>query len=236
MLLPFIVALAVQSNVQLDYLRHARLVASTDTFDTFTSEPNGALQRGAGASVVRVMAPGHGGRWELVDTWFDSTGKATARQSTRTAPHQLATELAAVRADVDSAALLVSSDHATAWVVPAGQGPRLFDGDATGERYDLTFVAAAIARRRPAVGSVFRFPGYTLYGGSPLEARIDSVRVIGRDTLTRGTGWVRVVVLQRPSGGLMWVDEATGAEVASRGNAGPGRWWWHVRRGVTAPR
>jgi hypothetical protein len=234
-LAPLLLGLLLQSD-SLGYLRRATPTASVDTFDTFTSAPNGPLQRGSGATVVRTVRAGARGRWELIDTWYDSTGHETARQATRTAPRALMTELATVHADVDSAAMLVASDHVTAWVVPAGQPPRCFDGDARGERYDLTFVIAAIARRHAAVGTTFRFPGYTLYGGSPLETRIDSLVVARRDTLLRGATRVPVVVLQRPSGGLVWVDEATGTELASRGNAGPGRWWWHVQRGVAPPR
>jgi len=86
-----------------------------------------------------------------------------------------------------------------------------------------------------AAGSVFQFPGYSLYGVSPVQTRVDSMRVVRRDTLYRGQMALPVLVLEGRGGGQVWVDETTGAEVLSRGNAGPGRWWWHIRRGVTPP-
>jgi len=231
-----LLALLVTQGSSFAYLRKATLTASVDTFDTFTSEPGGRPQDGSGRYVVRTVRAGSRGRWELVDSWYDSTGHETARQATRTAPRALFTELAAVRADVDSAAMLVSSDHVTAWVVPAGQSPRFYDGDASGERYDLSLVAAAIARARAAIGTTFRYSAYSLYGASPLETRIDSVRIARRDTLSRGPTRLPVIMLERSNGGRIWVDERTGTEVASRGNAGPGRWWWHIRRGFTPPK
>lgn len=232
-----VVGLLTQTD-SLGYLRRATLTggASVDTFDTFTSEVGGVPQRGSGAYVIRTIRAGSAGRWELVDSWYDTTGHETARQATRTAPRGLLTELATVRADVDSAAMLVSQDHVTAWVVPSQSAPRFYDGDASGERYDLTFVIAAIAKTRAAAGTTFRYPGYSLYGSSPVATRTDSIRIARRDTLADGVRRIPVVVLERPSGGLTWVDEQTGREVASRGNAGPGRWWWHVRRGVSAPK
>ncbi|HEY7195275.1 MAG TPA: hypothetical protein VH439_16150 [Gemmatimonadales bacterium] len=231
-----IVALLLLMQIDsLSSLRNAKLTESVDTFDTFTSEVDGRPQPGRRVYVVRTLGADHAGRWELVDAWYDSTGHMTARQATRTAPRALRTELVTVRADDDSASMLVSPDHVTAWVVPSGGAARFYDGDADGERYDLTLVIAAIAKRHPAVGSTFRFPAYTLYGTSPIATQIDSIRVVRRDTLTSGSRRIAVVVLQRPSGGLVWVDETTGSEVASRGNAGPGRWWWHIKRGVAAP-
>lgn len=231
-----LLALLVSQGSSFTYLRKATLTASVDTFDTFTSEPGGRPQGGSGRYVVRTIRSVPGARWELIDAWYDSTGHETARQSTRTAPRALFTELATVHADVDSAVMLVSSDHVTAWVVPAGQSPRFYDGDASGERYDLTLVATAIARTRAAIGATFRYSTYSLYGASPVDTRIDSVRIARRDTLSRGAARLPVVVLERSNGGKIWVDERTGTEVASRGNAGPGRWWWHIRRGVTPPR
>lgn len=219
----------------LEFLRSAKLTASVDTFDTFTSEVDGRPQIGGRVYVVRTLRADQAERWELVDAWYDSIGHLTARQAVRTAPRGLSTELATTRADVDSASMLLSRDHGTAWVVPSGGSPRFYDGDVTGERFDLTLVIAAIAKTHPILGTTFRFPSYSLYGTAPLASRIDSIRVVRRDTLMSGARRIPVVVLQRPSGGLVWVDEATGTEVASRGNAGPGRWWWHIRRGVTAP-
>jgi len=40
-----------------------------------------------------------------------------------------------------------------------------------------------------------------------------------------------VLVIERNSGTRFWVDASTGTQVAARGNAGPQRWWWHIRRG-----
>ena len=220
----------------LGYLRTATLTASTDTFDTYTSPRDGAIARGTVAHyVVRTIRPVMGWRWELVDTWYDSTGLETARQYTRTAAQPLLTELAIVRAPEDSASMLVSSDHITAWVVPAHATPRLYDSAAIGERYEAIVVVSAIAKTHPTVGSVFRWPGYSLYGASPVQTVVDSIRVIRRDTLVRGQVALPVLVLEGSGGGQVWVDESTGQEALSRGNAGPGRWWWHIRRGVTPP-
>jgi hypothetical protein len=59
---------------------------------------------------------------------------------------------------------------------------------------------------------------------------------VRRDTLYRGTTAIPVLVLERAAGTQLWVDDRTGAEVLSRGNAGPERWWWHIQRGVSPPR
>ena len=93
----------------------------------------------------------------------------------------------------------------------------------------------AIAKARPAVGAVFLAPTASLYGGKPAEVLVDSVRVVRRDTLHRGAVAVLVLVLERASGTQVWVDEISGAEWLARGNAGPNRWWWHIRRGVRPP-
>jgi hypothetical protein len=221
----------------LGYLRTATLTAWRDTLDTYESsrERGGPIVRGAGAYVVRVIRQVRGQRWELVDTWYDSTGQETARQYARTASGALTTELETVRATRDSASMLVTTDRVTAWVVPAGAAPRLYDSAAIGERYQPLVVAAAIAKTHPAAGRVFLFPAYSLYGASPVQTRVDSLRVVRRDTLYRGQVALPVLVLERSGGGQIWVDETTGAEVLSRGNAGPARWWWHIRRGVRPP-
>lgn len=215
-------------------LPRAALVARTDTIDTFESSRGGAPQPGNRAVVVRSLSQS-GGRWLLVDTWYDSSAHETARQSLLTAPGSLATEREWVRAIGDSATLLVGPSHVTAWVVPQGRGPRLFDGDGGTPRYNGTLAAAAIARSRPAVGRVFVYPSGALYGSNPLEVRPESLKVVRRDTLFQGTVALPVVVLERPNGNQFWLDETTGAEVLSRGGAGPTRWWWHIRRGVSAP-
>ena len=219
----------------LGYLRGASLTLALDTLDTFTSEPGGGspFQRGSGAYVVHTIRFARGGRWEIVDTWYDSAGHETARQSTLTAQRRLMTELETVRANVDSASMLVSRDHVTAWVVPAGKNPELYDGAAAGERYTFAAVISAVAQTGGAIGRTFRYPAYSLYGGAPVATRVDSIRIVARDTLYRGATPLAVVVLQRSNGGLVWADETTGSEVASRGNAGPGRWWWHIRRGIS---
>jgi hypothetical protein len=222
----------------LGYLRTATLTELRDTLDTYDSPRDGTalIARGAGAYVVRVLRQIGQRRWELVDIWYDSTARQTARQYARTASERAPrTESATVRALRDSASMLVARDRVTAWVVPAGSPPRLYDSAAIGERYEDVVVASAIAKSHPTAGSVFLFPGYSLYGASPIETRVDSMRVVRRDTLYRGQMALPVLVLERSNGGQIWVDETTGAEVLSRGNAGPGRWWWHIRRGVSPP-
>jgi Tol biopolymer transport system component len=218
------------------YLRTAAPTAGTDTMDTYESpRAGGQIQRGNGAWVVRSVRQVGGRRWETSDRWYDSTGRETARQSARTARGSLATETETVRATGDSASLLVTPDRVTAWVVPQGQPPRLFDGPAAGERYAGTLVAMAIAKSRPSIGTLFVAPSAVLYGPNPIETRVDSIRVVRRDTLFRGSAPLPVLVLERSSGTQLWMDETTGAELLSRGNAGPGNWWWHIRRGVRPP-
>jgi dipeptidyl aminopeptidase/acylaminoacyl peptidase len=220
----------------LGYLRTATLTAGSDTLDTYTSTIGGRLERGNGAYLIRAVARTSNRRWELRDTWFDSSGSATARQYSRTAPGSLATELETVRAPGDSASLLISSDRVTAWVVPEGKPPALFDAPATGERYGGATILAAIAASRPAAGQVFVAPVYNLYGGNPVATRLDSMHVVRRDTLQQGAAPIAVLVIERPSGGQTWVEESTGREVAARGSAGPNGWWWHIRRGVQPPK
>jgi hypothetical protein len=131
--------------------------------------------------------------------------------------------------------MLVLPDHVTAWVVPQNQAPRLFDGAATGERYSMAIVMSSIARSKPAVGSRYLAPFSSLYGANPVQTQVDTIRVVRRDTLMHGKTRLPVLVLERTSGSQCWVDETTGAEVLSRGNAGPTQWWWHIRRGVKPP-
>ena len=235
MLLAILLSLNAQSPAA-DYLQRAHLTASTDTLDTFTSEAGGAIGAGHGAYIIRSAHPSIGAHWEIVDTWYDSTGRETARQSVRTAARGFMTELETVRATTDSASLLITPDHVTAWVVPAGSAPLLYDGAVSGDRYPPVVVASAIARTHARSGTTFRYQAYTLFGGSPLQTRLDSIRIVRRDTLHRGEKRLAVVVLQRSNGGEIWVDEATGTELLSRGRAGPGRCWWHIRRGITPPR
>lgn len=221
----------------LGYLRTATLTAATDTLETFMSaRGSNDVQRGNGAVVAQSQRRVGGRRWEVVSTWYDSAGTVTARQAVRTAAGSLATEVETVRATTDSASLLIARDRVTGWVVPHGKGPQLFDADATGERYSAAMIVAGIAQAKPAVGAVFVAPVGSLYGGNPAELRVDSIRVVRRDTLYRGTTPIPVLVLERASGSQLWVDDRTGVEVLSRGNAGPERWWWHIRRGVSAPR
>lgn len=217
----------------LGYLRSAVPVSVADTFDTYLSSRTGeAIRRDRGAWFVRTVARIRVAQWVATDTWFDSTGVATARQARRTVRGSLATELEAVRAAGDSASLLVHEQWATGWVVPQGQGPRLIDGPVREERFAEAFVFAAIAQARPAAGRTFLVPTATLYGANPLVARVDSIQVVRVDTLRRGTGPVAVAVLRQPDGRQTWVDLVTGSVVVKRGNAGPQNWWWHVQRGV----
>jgi Tol biopolymer transport system component len=220
----------------LGYLRIATLTAGTDTIDTYES-PRGSQQirRGNGAWVIQATRRVGARRWELSSTWHDSAGRVTARQSVRTARGSLATDLETVRAVGDSASLLMTSDRVTGWVVPQGQPPRLFDAPSAGERYAGEIVAAAIAKSHPAIGSVFLAPSGAVYGANPVELRVDTTRVVRRDTLYRASTPIPVLVLERQSGGQLWVEERSGIEVLSRGNAGPERWWWHIRRGVRPP-
>ncbi|MFI5246808.1 MAG: hypothetical protein ACHQQR_16365 [Gemmatimonadales bacterium] len=217
------------------YLRSAKIRPVADTFDLYSSPRGGAIQRDARHYVVRAGRRTADGRYEMSDAWYDSTGKLTALQSVRTGKGTIATEIETVRANTDSASMLVVGDHVTAWVVPAGQPMRLFDGATAGERYTTEMVASAIALTKPAIGAEFLAPISVLYGPNPLLTSVDTIRVLRRDELSRGNSRIPVLVLERSGGTQTWMDEATGSEVLSRGNAGPTRWWWHVRRGVTPP-
>lgn len=217
------------------YLRTASLTEHVDTLDAYES-PRGAgpAARGNGAWVVETVKRGSGQRWELTSTWYDSAGRVTAVQSVRTARGSLKTELEMVRAAGDSASALVTPDRVTAWVVSQGQPARLFDGAGNGDRFASSVIAAAIAKARPLAGQRFLTATSSLYGGNPLEVRVDSVRVLRRETVFQGGTALTVLVLERGAGEL-WVDEATGSTVLARGNAGREKWWWHIRRGVKAP-
>ena len=102
------------------YLRTATLTAATDTFDTFTSPRTGGARISGGALYVRTLRRIGAQRWELTDSWADSSGRINTRQTLRTTDGSLATETETVRADRDSASLLVSRNRVTAWVVPKG--------------------------------------------------------------------------------------------------------------------
>lgn len=217
------------------YLRTASLEAGVDTFDTYTSTRGSSSRTGDGHSIVRTIRQVGSARWEISDRWFDSTSTLTATQMVRTGNGTLATERETVRALTDSASLLVSAVGITGWVVPVGQSPRLFDGPATGERFTAAVILAAIADARPEIGGTFEAPVAGLFGENPLVPIVDSLRVIAHDTLMAGTTGIPVVVVQRSNGSRHWIDAITGRQVATRGNAGPQRWWWHVRRGVQLP-
>jgi hypothetical protein len=219
----------------LGYLRSATLPEAHDTLDTYISTRGGPIDHDKDVYVVRVWRRLGGRRFELSDTWYDSSGQQTARQSVRTGRGTVATEVETVRATGDSASMLVLPDRVTAWVVPQGEAPRLYDSAATGERYAGQIVMSAIAKSRPALGALFLAPVSTLYGANPVQTQVDSIRVVRRDTLMRGQTLIPVLVLERARGTQVWMDETTGAEVLSRGNAGPTRWWWHIRRGVRPP-
>lgn len=219
----------------LGYLREATLTELKDTLDTCLSTRGGPIECDKGAFIVRVWKRVSGRRFELTDAWYDSLGQQTARQSVRTGRGTVATELETVRATADSASMLVLPDRVTAWVVPEGGAPRLYDGAAPGERYAGIVAMSAIARSRPATGDRFVAPVSSLFGANPVQTQVDSIRVVRRDTLMLGETPLPVLVLERASGTQVWLEETTGAEVLSRGSAGPTRWWWHIRRGVTPP-
>jgi hypothetical protein len=92
-----------------------------DTFDTYISARGGPMEQDHKTYIVRVGRRRGGGRFELSDTWYDSSGQQTARQTIRTGRGMTAIELETVRAAGDSASLLIRPDHVTAWVVPQGQ-------------------------------------------------------------------------------------------------------------------
>jgi hypothetical protein len=219
----------------LGYLRTAKLAALTDTLDTYESpKSGGAIVKGNGAFVIRTLKGAGNGRWEFADTWFDAAGKQTARQAARTASNSLVTEIEYTRANTDSASMSYSKDRSTGWVVPGGKGPQLFDSASTGERYAGFLVISTIAKSKPAIGDVFVAPGGALYGGNPLATRVDTIRVVRRDTLFAKDGPHPALVLGRGSSEV-WMDESTGSQLLGRGNAGPERYWWHIKRGITPP-
>jgi hypothetical protein len=218
----------------LGYLRTATLTASTDTLDTSTSLRTGG-PRTAGESYVRVVRRVGAARWELADQWLDSSGRTHTRQVVRTGDGTLATEIETVRAERDSASLLIAPTRITGWVVPQGGVARLLDGPPAGERYASAIVLSAIARSRPAEGAMFLAPTAGLFSANPLVPSVDTLRVVGRENIhVRGAPAVALVI-ERSSGTRFWVDESSGVQLAARGGAGPQRWWWHIRRGVQLP-
>ena len=58
----------------LGYLRSATLAPMQDTLDTYISPRGGAIQHDKGEYVVRVVKRSAGRRFEVSDTWYDSTG------------------------------------------------------------------------------------------------------------------------------------------------------------------
>lgn len=216
----------------LGYLRTAMLSATSDTFDTFTSPRAGGSRTSGGSFYVRTLRRIGAQRWELTDSWADSSGRVNTRQTLRTSDGSLATETETVRADRDSASLLVSRNRVTAWVVPEGAPARLFDGPFSGERYSTTIVVAAIVKSKPSIGSTYYAPVVGLYSTNPLLPLVDSLRVVARDTVIRDGTSLPVLIIERSGGTRYWVDELTGVQVAARGTAGPERWWWHVRRDI----
>jgi hypothetical protein len=221
----------------LGYLRSATLTEWSDTVDTYRSAPGGPIERGNGAWLERTLrwSPGSG-TWLERTVWHDSTGGVTADQATRTQRGSLASWVETVRATRDSATLIVTPNRVVGWVVAVGQPPRLYDTTATAEWYASPIVTMAVAKARPAVGDVLLAPTHALYGADALATRIDSIRVVRRDTLYRGDTPIPVLVLERASGTQSWVDEGTAVELLERGNAGPARWWWHIERGLRQPR
>jgi dipeptidyl aminopeptidase/acylaminoacyl peptidase len=158
----------------LGYLRSATLTEGADTLDTYMSVRGGAIKPDRGFFVVRVTRRLGGRRFEVSNTWYDSSGKQTARQSVRTVRGKVATELETVRATGDSASMLVLPDRVTAWVVPEGEPPRLYDGATTGERYAVEIVMSAIVKSRPAAGAIFLAPVSSLYGANPIQTKVVS--------------------------------------------------------------
>lgn len=218
-----------------DWLRPSALTAGTDTLDTFTTTGDGRREPDDGAWYLRRIQPVGDGRWDYTDDWYDSSGTLTAHQFVRTARGSLATEIESARALGDSAALFVGADHVTGWVVPGHGAPvRLLESPRAIDRHSGVVVLMALARARPADGAVFTFTAANLYGATPLAPVTDTARVVRHDTLRGRSGTIPVLVVQRGTT-RYWIDAGTGALVAARGDAGPGRHWWHVRRGVEAP-
>jgi Tol biopolymer transport system component len=224
-----------QSAGPIGYLRTAQLTASVDTFDTYTTAKTGGGERAPGGAYVRNLRRVGARRWEISDNWLDSSGRTNTVQSVRTGEGTLATEIETVRADRDSAALLISPRRVTAWVVPEGEPAKLFDGTPAGDRYSATIVISAIARSKPAIGATFLAPIGALFGPNPLVPNVDTLRVIARETMLRSGAPITATVIERNSGTRFWVDQATGTQVAARGSAGPQRYWWHLRRGFNPP-
>lgn len=219
----------------LGYLRVAKLTPFSDTLMTYTSSRDAdAPLRPSGTSYIRTVRRVAGGAWDVTDVWYDSAGAATTTQQARTGRGTLVIERESVRSRLDSAALQAVGDRAVGWVVPEGQPPRLFDYPAAPPLFARPMVVAAIAAARPAIGSAFVAPTHVLFSPAGLTDAVDSVRVLRRDSVSHATGRIPVLVLQHNDGQQVWVDETTGRTLIARGSAGPGRWWWHVVKGIRA--
>jgi hypothetical protein len=172
--------------------------------------------------------------YELRNEYFDSTGKRTTVQITRTTS-DLVVRYERVQDTRDSASFAIIDGMASAWVATP-QRTRLIGVTTAVNRYAPDLVEQAFAIGNPAVGRFVTFPIGNLYGPDPTGASPDTLRVVEHTRLMLRGRPTRAIIVAHGNGSTSWIDPRTGKVLARRGNAGPDAFWWHVARGVELPK
>jgi len=214
----------------------ARLVAATDTFETWESQDSGQTRHRSSTWFFQTLVRLPGGAWQYRRAWLDSTGATTSVSTTIARTGDLAVRFDGVQARTDSAAVVFDDARATGWVVPGGESARLFDGPVEGPRPAADVAELAFASLRPVPGNRLVLPGYVLYGAGPLVLRVDTLTVLDDASLRSGGRAIPCLVIRHARGPTIWVEKASGRILARRGVVAGGRIvWWHVRRNIEPP-
>lgn len=214
----------------------SRLVAATDTFETWESQDSGRTSHRSSTWFFQTLVRLPGGAWQYRRAWLDSTSAITSVSTTIARKGDLAVRFDGVQARTDSAAVVFDDAHATGWVVPGGEPARLFDGPVEGPRPAADIAEQAFASMRPVVGRRLVLSGYVLYGAGPLVLRVDTLTVMGVASVRANGRAIPCLVIRHARGPTIWVEKASGRIVARRGSVAGGRIvWWHVRRGIEPP-
>jgi hypothetical protein len=214
----------------------ARLVAATDTFETWESQDSGQTRHRSSTWFFQTLVRLPGAAWQYRRAWLDSTGATTSLSTTIARKGDLAVRFDGVQAQTDSAAVVFDDAHATGWVVPGGEPARLFDGSVEGPRPAADLAEQAFASLRPAVGRRLVLSGYVLYGAGPLVLRVDTLTVLDVSTVRANDRAIPCLVIRHARGTTIWVERTSGRILARRGSVAGGRIvWWHVRRGIEPP-
>ena len=214
----------------------ARLVAATDTFETWESQDSGQTSHRSSTWYIQTLLRLPGGAWQYRRAWLDSTNATTSVSTTIARNGDLAVRFDGVQAQTDSAAVVFDDARATGWVVPGGEPARLFDGPVEGPRAAADVAEQAFASLRPTPGRRLVLSGYVLYGAGPLVLRVDTLTVMDEAGLRSGGRTIPCLVIRHARGTTIWVDKGSGRILARRGSVAGGRIvWWHFRRGIEPP-